>query len=500
MSESTIKASGGAFQEAEQSHGGLVEAIPAAEGAVVTETVVPRAVGRRAESLRHITIFSDITALCLALIVACGLSVAIGRSLPEAGDLLLFIALIPVWMLVAGFYGLYRVPERTSDWSFADDLSAAFVACSIWGWFWLVARSAIDVATVLPSVTVWAASILLIPILRSGVRRHLRTADWYRQTVLLVGTPVGVNRVQKRIERQPDWCFDVIETIQVGGRFDPEARADTIAERARGLGVGRVIVADAPVDMVERTGLIRDLLEVGVHVDLVSSEADVFRPTAFIDHLEGLPTLAFAPVRLSPAANRIKRAIDVVLAAILLVLLAPLLAYIALRIKLDSPGPVLFRQDRRGLGGTHFKLFKFRTMTVDAEERLDEVSELKLHPDSATFKAIEDPRVTRYGASLRRRSFDELPQLWNVLTGDMSLVGPRPLPLDEATHVPPRYRARENVRPGLTGPWQVLGRSDIPFEDMVKLDYMYVSTWSPRGDLKLLLRTIGVVFAARGAY
>jgi exopolysaccharide biosynthesis polyprenyl glycosylphosphotransferase len=502
MSETTIKASGGAFQEADPSQDGLagVEALPVADAAVIGHGTVPRTVGRRAEALRHITVISDVSALCLALLLASAVSIAIGRELPSPRDLLLFVALLPVWLLLASFYGLYRAPNRTSDWSFADDLSAAFVVCSIWGWFWLLARSAVDVGSVLPSLTVWAASILLIPILRTGVRHHLRTAPWFRQSVLLVGTPVALTRVEKRIERQPEWCFDVAETIQIGGRFDPEGRADTIAERARALGVGRVIIADAPIDMVERTGLIRDLLEVGVHVDVVSSEADVFRPTAFIDHLEGLPTMAFAPVGLSPAADRIKRLIDVLGAGLLLIALSPLFAYIAIRIKLDSPGPVLFRQDRRGYSGTRFKLFKFRTMSVDAEDRLDEVSALKLHPDSAAFKAVEDPRVTGYGSSLRRRSLDELPQLWNVVIGDMSLVGPRPLPLDEATLVPPRYRARENVRPGLTGPWQVLGRSDIPFEDMVKLDYMYVSTWSLRGDIKLLLRTIGVVLGARGAY
>ena len=191
MSETTIKASGGAFQEAEQSHGGLVEPLPAAEGAVVTQTVVPRSAGQRAEALRHITVLSDVTALCFALVIASAASVAIGRSLPAASDLLLFVALIPVWMLLAGFYGLYRVPNRTSDWSFADDLSAAFVVCSIWGWFWLVGRTIIDVGSVLPALTVWAASILLIPVLRSGVRRHLRSAPWYRQSVLLVDQPAA---------------------------------------------------------------------------------------------------------------------------------------------------------------------------------------------------------------------------------------------------------------------------------------------------------------------
>jgi exopolysaccharide biosynthesis polyprenyl glycosylphosphotransferase len=306
--------------------------------------------------------------------------------------------------------------------------------------------------------------------------------------------------VLRRIRRQPGWCFDVVETVRMDARFGVATKTADVASLARSLGVGRVIVAGGPAEISDRTRLIRDLLELGVNVDLVSSEADVFRPTAFVNHLEGLPTLAFSPVRLSPSAKLVKRAIDVSCAGVMLVVLSPLLAYIAARIKLDSQGPVLFKQDRTGLAGSKFKLIKFRTMSVDAEERLSEVSALKLHPQSAAFKAVEDPRVTKYGALLRRRSLDELPQLWNVLVGDMSLVGPRPLPLDEAASVPPRYRARQSVRPGLTGPWQVLGRSDIPFEDMVKLDYMYVSTWSSRGDLKLLLRTVAVVFQARGAY
>jgi exopolysaccharide biosynthesis polyprenyl glycosylphosphotransferase len=281
-------------------------------------------------------------------------------------------------------------------------------------------------------------------------------------------------------------------------RFDTTGGAARLSMAARSLGVNRVIIAGGPVEIGERTKLIRDLLEMGLYVDSVSSEADA--PSAFVDHLEGLPTLAFSPARLSPSSRLIKRAIDILCSSVMLILLSPVLAYVAIRVKLDSPGPVLFQQDRAGLAGSNFKLIKFRTMVVDAEERLSEVSSLKLHPDSAAFKAIEDPRITKYGAALRRRSLDELPQLWNVLVGDMSLVGPRPLPLEEDAQVPPRYRARQTVRPGLTGPWQVLGRSDIPFEDMIKLDYMYVSTWSPRGDLKLLLATVAVVFQARGAY
>ncbi len=494
MSETTVQAGGNEFQEAE---GQLQEEADAFRHAEVFKA---RIVGRRADRIRTITMFGDVAALVAALGLTAGLNEILGRGGLSGTQLLLFAVLLPMWVLLGTHMGLYRLPDRTTDWSFADDLSAAFIVCSIWAWFWLLAMSALDVAPVLPSIALWTFSILLVPLVRSVVRDRLMHADWYRQSVMVVGTPAAVGRVRRRIDRQPDWCYDVVETVEVGSPFDPGAQPHSIAPVAKLLDVDRVILAEGPAEITVRTLLIRDLLESGISVDLVSSEADLFRSDAVVNHLEGLPTLTYSPIRLGSAANAIKRGIDVVCASILLVAISPILAYVAIRIKLDSPGPVFFRQERRGLFGCHFKLVKFRTMTVDAEERLAEVEALKLHPDSAAFKAAKDPRVTKYGDALRRRSLDELPQLWNVIVGDMSLVGPRPLPLHEAAHVPPRYRARERVRPGLTGPWQVFGRSDIPFEDMIKLDYMYVSTWSPRGDLKLLLRTIAVVFKARGAY
>ncbi|MEZ5062901.1 MAG: exopolysaccharide biosynthesis polyprenyl glycosylphosphotransferase [Solirubrobacterales bacterium] len=495
MTETTVPAGGNEFHDVE---GPALEEPAAAQ--LLEEVFNARVVGHRADRIRNLTMFGDLTALFAALISTAALNAVFGRAGLDWTQLIAFVALLPVWVMLGVHFGLYRLPERTTDWSFADDLSAAFVVCSIWGWFWLLVMSAIATGVVLPSLALWAFSIVLVPVGRSVVRSHLKKADWYRQSVMLVGSPTAVERVQRRIARQPDWCFDIVKSIQIGSRFDRGQSADSIASVARDAEVERVIVAEGPAEITERTRLIRDLLERGIYVDLVSSEADVFRSTAGLSHLEGLPTLSYSPVRLSPLAHAIKRTIDVTCASALLLMLSPLLAYIAIRIKLDSTGPVFFKQDRRGLCGTHFKLIKFRTMTTDAEERLLEVAALKLHPDSVTFKAAKDPRVTGYGERLRRRSLDELPQLWNVIIGDMSLVGPRPLPLDEAAHVPPRYRARERVRPGLTGPWQVLGRSDIPFEDMIKLDYMYVSTWSPRGDLKLLLRTVAVVFGARGAY
>jgi lipopolysaccharide/colanic/teichoic acid biosynthesis glycosyltransferase len=173
--------------------------------------------------------------------------------------------------------------------------------------------------------------------------------------------------------------------------------------------------------------------------------------------------------------------------------LVPLFALIGLAIKLDSEGPVFFRQTRMGAGGRTFRIWKFRTMAPDADERKAEVAHLNKHlqngGDPRMFKIPDDPRVTRFGRWLRRYSLDELPQVLNVVRGEMSLVGPRPLILDEDQYVAAWARQRLNLKPGCTGPWQVQGRSGIPFEEMVRLDYLYVTGWSLFGDLKLVFRT-----------
>jgi lipopolysaccharide/colanic/teichoic acid biosynthesis glycosyltransferase len=184
------------------------------------------------------------------------------------------------------------------------------------------------------------------------------------------------------------------------------------------------------------------------------------------------------------------------------VILAPVLAAIAALIKLESPGPVFFRQERMGAGGRTFQIFKFRSMSADAEERKGEVSDLNIHREDGPkmFKAANDPRVTPRGRFLRKWSLDELPQLFNVVRGDMSLVGPRPLILGEDENIHGHRRRRLHITPGVTGLWQVLGRSDIPFAEMVTLDYIYVTNWSLWGDVKLLVRTVPVVFRGKGAY
>ncbi|HEX8943435.1 MAG TPA: sugar transferase [Gemmatimonadaceae bacterium] len=215
----------------------------------------------------------------------------------------------------------------------------------------------------------------------------------------------------------------------------------------------------------------------------------------------GLPGYHVHPARLGMPALVLKRATDLVLTIVGLVVCAPLMAFIAAAIKIDSPGPVFFRQRRVGLGGRDFMMWKFRSMTHEAEGRRATIAHLNAYPDGRLFKLRDDPRVTRVGRVLRRFSLDELPQLFNVLAGEMSLVGPRPpIPL-EVGRYEPRHFVRLSVVPGLTGPWQVGGRNLITdFEEVVRLEREYIDDWSLRLDLRIMVKTVGVVLSGRGAY
>ena len=198
-----------------------------------------------------------------------------------------------------------------------------------------------------------------------------------------------------------------------------------------------------------------------------------------------------------------KRCFDLAVALPLLVAVSPVIVAAAIWVKLDSPGPVLFRQERVGTHRRRFRLLKLRSMTADAELRRAEVAALSLHGNGihrGIFKVRNDPRITRASAFLRRWSIDELPQLWNVVRGEMSMVGPRPLPFVEDGRIGPDHAARYTVRPGITGRWQVNGRSEIPVEGMLELDCDYVAEWTLAEDLKLILRTALVVARGRGAY
>jgi exopolysaccharide biosynthesis polyprenyl glycosylphosphotransferase len=265
--------------------------------------------------------------------------------------------------------------------------------------------------------------------------------------------------------------------------------------------IERVIIAFSNETHENTLDLIRSMKDLDVQIDIVPRLFELVGPSVGMHSVEGLPLVGLPPLRLSHSSAFLKRAADLVMSVCGLVVLSPALAVIAVLIKLDSRGPLFFRQVRMGCGGQTFRIWKFRTMTVGADERKQEVAHLNKHlragGDPRMFKVPNDPRVTAVGTWIRRHSVDEIPQLLNVIRGEMSLVGPRPLILEEDKHVDSWARQRLTLKPGITGPWQVLGRDGIPFEEMVRLDYLYVTGWSLGNDLRLILQTLPALVGSR---
>jgi exopolysaccharide biosynthesis polyprenyl glycosylphosphotransferase len=475
--------------------------------------------------LRRWLAVSDLTALVLAWAVVVAAGAALGRSFSLGADALLFALCLPLWLGIANALGLYHLPDRRLGHSMADEIGPIAFALTMWSWGFLVLRAAAGPNTVelLPMVVLWTIALVAVPGLRAVTRAIARRRAFYQQRVAVLGTPVDVGRVVRRLRRHPELGLDIACLVKITTASDglddpiglgsvarderrPADGADLAANLAAAVAradVNRVILASAPGDMDQRSALLRALSEMSVHVDLVSADSDVIPSRGSLHYIEGLPMMTISAVRRPRTRTAFKRGFDVFVSGLGMLVLSPMLAWCALRIRLDTPGPILFRQQRVGRGGRTFEMLKFRTMVSDAETLKTTVDQLNFHTDSETpgmFKIPSDPRVTSSGHTLRRWSLDELPQLWNVLRGDMSLVGPRPLIPEEATLVSGRYEARLNARPGITGPWQTLGRSDIGFEDMIKLDYTYVNNWSFAEDLKLLARTVATVFGGRGAY
>jgi exopolysaccharide biosynthesis polyprenyl glycosylphosphotransferase len=281
--------------------------------------------------------------------------------------------------------------------------------------------------------------------------------------------------------------------LPVYGSFDDAAYAVEAAQ------ADAVIVLSCPeLDGVALRRLAWRLERVDVDLIVASALIDVAGRTT-IRPVDGLPMLHVDHARLRGSARAAKALVDRCGAALLLLVLAPLLAAVAVAIKRDSPGPVLYRQSRVGRDGAVFSIWKFRSMYVDADARLADLARLD-EGAGVLFKIRDDPRVTRVGRYLRRFSLDELPQLVNVLVGQMSLVGPRPPLPAEVARYPADMLRRLVVKPGLTGLWQVSGRSDLPWEEAIRLDLRYVETWSLSLDLVILLRTVTAVVRTSGAY
>jgi exopolysaccharide biosynthesis polyprenyl glycosylphosphotransferase len=264
-------------------------------------------------------------------------------------------------------------------------------------------------------------------------------------------------------------------------------------------GIDRVILApDHDFGEDELLYIIKELKSGGVRVSVLPEASRVAGSSVEVDHLHGMALLGVKRFEFSRSSRVVKRAFDLLGASLLIIALSPLLLAVAIAIRLDSSGSVLFRQRRIGRHEHQFEMLKFRSMVDEADQRKAELQHLNQGAEGL-FKIARDPRVTRVGRFLRRWQVDELPQLWNVLKGDMSLVGPRPLIPEEDRLIEGWYRRRLDVSPGITGHWQVLGSSTkIPLDEMVKLDYLYVANWSPWGDIRLMLRTIPFIVRGPG--
>jgi exopolysaccharide biosynthesis polyprenyl glycosylphosphotransferase len=474
-------------------------------------------------TFRRALLIADVLGLVAAIVAADVVLASTGRGGLALEPLLATIGFAPVWLFLALAVGLYHLPDRRVDHTFADEFAPVFLVTTVWSWLDVIATALIlnETTELLGPCILWMAAIVVVLTFRAIARRIARGRAWYRRRVLLIGDRRGTDGVLERVLRHPEWGLEVVSRLRVeAGHLDldrldgvrtecserieapdDQSFADRIAAVTSGLAVDRVILAGASASLSERTELARRLTECGHCVDYVYGEPEALYATAVLHHLEGLPVLSVQPTRLSRGSAAVKRGLDLAIGSAGLVLLSPLFAIVAIGIKLDSRGPVFFRQARVGRDGTGFQSLKFRTMVDGADAMRDELRERSIHSNGhGLLKLRDDPRITRLGAKLRRWSIDELPQLWNVLRGDMSLVGPRPLPLDEAGLVRGHLEIRTRVRPGITGTWQTHGRSDIPLEDMLKLDYTYVAGWSLREDLRLLLRTVATVARGRGAY
>jgi exopolysaccharide biosynthesis polyprenyl glycosylphosphotransferase len=264
-------------------------------------------------------------------------------------------------------------------------------------------------------------------------------------------------------------------------------------------GVNGVLIATTAVDYETSNRLTRQLIDAGVHVELSSSLRDIRAERLTVRALGNFPMIYVEPVRRGGWRAVGKRTFDIVAATSGLLILAPVLLVIAVLVKLDSPGPVLFRQKRVGKGGHLFEVFKFRTMVPEAELLLDELRELN-EADGPLFKIRRDPRVTRLGRALRAFALDELPQLWNVLRNEMSIVGPRPALPQEVRAWSPQLHQRLRVKPGLTGMWQVNGRINVPFAEYMRLDLYYVDNWSLWMDLAIVIKTVPTLLFRKGGY
>jgi exopolysaccharide biosynthesis polyprenyl glycosylphosphotransferase len=478
------------------------------ENATAASAKASQGTGSRARNrsafLQRLLLVADIVAAMLA-----GILTALILNTPLVDAVRIIPAMILVWCGIAFTCGLYNTSDLNSWASGLNDAPRMAVAGLLISWPVLALATLMTVDHAIAFALVGAAlTSALDSVLRALGRGYAHRIAPLRQRTVVVGSGLVADQLTERLEQHGEYGLetiglvdDEVHTLNGSQRLPKLAALDKLDDVIDECRVDRVIIAFSRASHEQLLSSIRTCRDHGVAVDVVPRLFELVEGVQSMSQIGGVPLFSVGAKPLNGVSRLAKRGLDIIGSLTLLLLFSPLLIAIAIMIMIDSRGPVLFRQTRAGRKQESFKMIKFRSMYGDADKRKKLVEPKNEASDGVMFKIKRDPRVTRVGGILRRTSMDELPQLINVLKGDMSLVGPRPLILEEASHAAQDWHARRlDLRPGMTGLWQVSGRSDIPFQDMVRFDYQYVSGWSLARDVEILLATIPVVLSRRGAY
>ncbi|MBI2953594.1 MAG: undecaprenyl-phosphate glucose phosphotransferase [Chloroflexi bacterium] len=420
--------------------------------------------------------------------------------------LLIHLSLVGILLFVFTVQGLYDSRSRTS-WMDAVGVILSSTTIGVAIMIVVVFGLRPYAYSRLIFLYAWLLVVVLLSLMRLAemqTRAVLRKRGIGLERVLVVGAGSQGMLIMQNIVAHPELGYNVVgfadeERDEDLGRFKALGRLDDVPRIVRTTDVDLVIIALPSTSHQRVVEIMMQCERHNVSFRIVPDFYELSLSKVDINEINGIPLIGLREVSIRGWNVFLKRLLDVACSAAILVALSPLLLLIGIAIKLDSPGPTLYTQTRVGRGGRHFVFYKFRSMRVGADKEKVELSSLN-EASGPLFKIKRDPRLTRVGKVLRRLSLDEFPQFYNVLIGDMSLVGPRPPLPDEVAKYDEWHHKRLEISPGLTGLWQVSGRSNLLFDEMVLLDIWYIENWSLGLDLKIMLRTIPAVLLARGAY
>ena len=446
----------------------------------------------------------------LADIVVLAACVAATWQAPDASrkrEYLTVLLIVPLVSYLLRYFGLYE-SHRVAGLGemIRPILAAEFLALFAFA-HWMAFIGILSKIEQLLMFAVLSTAVLIVPRLILMIcLRYFRARGFDLRRVCVVGSWDAALDIQQKFAERPAWGLEVTcAGLQKDGKReyvsfpDHEPVSDTITGLLRQEVIDEVIIVVPQGSIGAETETVHACEQHGLVARFVLRSEGSTASTTRVESFLGEASLAMGKKAPKESALLAKRCVDIVLSAVALILFAPLLILIAMMVKLSSPGPIIFRQARTGLNGREFAIYKFRTMVRDAEQLLPAYAKRNVVGD-VPFKDEQDFRVTPLGWWLRKTSLDELPQLFNVLRGEMSLVGPRPLPVHEAAVISAEHRRRFSMKPGITCLWQVNGRSTLPFREWMKYDIQYVDDWSMWLDTKLLLRTIPAVLSGRGAH